>query len=907
MKEIDPKELTFGSLATDVINHKYSQFPTKQDRQTWPEIAWRVAFNVLSSVGAPMNLIEELAYRIAIRQIIPGGRYLYAAGRPYHQVQNCLLLRAEDSREGWADIMHKASMALMSGAGIGIEYSPVRPRGSLISRTGGEATGPTALMQMVNEAGRHIMQGGSRRSAIWAGLGWNHPDIHDFIAIKNWSPEMRALKAKDFNFPATMDGTNVSVRLDDEFFEAYHCNCQSFEANREGCDACCKCGKSVQAHHLHAMAQQVYWATVRQMLKTGEPGFSIDTGENAGETLRNAPVVGATSVVTRQGIQRVNEIVGVPTTVWTGRQWAEDVVFTKTGMNVPTVTVNMTGGRSLRCDPTHEFVVERYVGKGVKRKLVALESIPAGELKTGDILHVSLPEYTTSVPFFPAAYAKSYMMGFIYGDGSFRDGHAEVSICCESKKMCSAFIKAHVHDLEFSVVKDGRRYERLYFKTNHVLFGGRNKSVFPKDFRTDCGYSARSFLAGLFDADGSYDPIQKRVRLGSVHFDFLRDCQRMLEWLGIQSNISKGSQSGYTGAASWQLVVSADSVSEFARLIPTLRLQPQGHDAYRDMLVKVLSVEASPNADVFCADVKVAEHTFMAEGVIISNCTEVTSFDDSDICNLGSINMARIHTLADMEACVELATALLVAGTVYSDVPYDKVNEVRVKNRRLGLGLMGIHEWMLTHGKKYGPDDDLAAYMAVYARSTEYAHRYEDMWSLSRSVKTRAIAPTGTIGIVAETSTGLEPVFCVAYKRRYLKGNVWNYQYVVDPTAQRLIEHTGIAPEAVEDAYALAEEPERRVLFQAWVQQWVDHGISSTINLPHWGSDTNNDSKVQRFGEMLIKYLPKLRGITCYPDGARGGQPLTAVSYKTAMKHVGQILVEAADVCDISHGGTCGA
>src|ERR1043166_6154257 len=133
---------------------------------------------------------------------------------------------------------------------------------------------------------------------------------------------------------------------------------------------------------------------------------------------------------------------------------------------------------------------------------------------------------------------------------------------------------------------------------------------------------------------------------------------------------------------------------------------------------------------------------------------------------------------------------------------------------------------------------------------------------------------TGTIGIVAETTTGTEPIFCVAYKRRYLKGNVTHYQYVVDPTAQRLIDN-GVDPETIEDAYSLAENVERRVAFQVWLQGWVDHAISSTINLPAWGSEHNNEQRVRPFGEMLMKHLPKLRGITCYPDGARGGQPLT--------------------------------
>jgi ribonucleoside-diphosphate reductase alpha chain len=553
MQPIEPQLLTFGQFAQTTIDNKYAKYPTLNDRQTWPEIAQRVASNVLAAVTAPQSLIDELAYRIAIRQIIPGGRYLYAAGRDYHQVQNCLLMRAEDSREGWSEIMHNASMALMSGAGIGIEYSHVRPKGSLIRKTGGEATGGLALMQMVNEAGRFIMQGGSRRSAIWAGLGWDHKDIFDFIHIKDWSPVIRAEKAKDFNFPAPMDGTNVSVRLDGEFFKAYNDN----------------------SHPLHLHAHRVYWETVKQMLKTGEPGFSIDTGDNEGEHLRNA-------------------------------------------------------------------------------------------------------------------------------------------------------------------------------------------------------------------------------------------------------------------------------------------------------------------------------------------CTEVSSDTDSDICNLLSINMARIHTIEDMQACVFVGVALLVAGTEYSHVPYDKVADVRRDKRRLGLGLMGIHEWLIKHGKTYGPDDDLAKYLEIYATSTGVAHEWEDQWGLSHSVKTRAIAPTGTISICAETTSGVEPLFCAAYKRRYLNGREWNYQYVIDPIVKRLVEQ-GINPDDIEDAYSLAENPERRIAFQAWLQQYVDHGISSTLNLPAWGSKYNNEDRVQEFGEMLFRYLPKLRGVTVYPDGARSGQPLNAVKFSTAIKHEGQIFYEQGDVCDISKGGTCGS
>lgn len=543
----------FSSFAWAIATQKNYVHDTEK---TWDEVAKRVSTEVFRAVGQDAKVLPlHVQDLIGKRQFMPGGRYLYATGRPFHQTQNCLLLRAQDSREGWSDLLHKASMALMTGAGIGVDYSTVREEGAIIRRTGGRATGPIALMQMLNECGRGIMQGGSRRSAIWAGLNWRHPDAQKFISAKNWSKDVRRLKEKNFSFPATLDQTNISILLDERFFDAYH--------NRDDND--------------HALANQVYWAVVRQMLETAEPGFSIDVGDNRGETLRNA-------------------------------------------------------------------------------------------------------------------------------------------------------------------------------------------------------------------------------------------------------------------------------------------------------------------------------------------CTEVTSRDSNDICNLGSVNMGRFQKIEEFEAAVWSSTAFLLAGTLYSDVPYPEVDMIRTKNRRLGLGLMGIHEWLLRRGKKYGPDNELAEWLDAYAyQSRRAADVLSEKWRISRPEKVRAIAPTGTISIVAETSSGIEPIFCVAYKRRYLRdGKNWVYQYVVDPVAKRLIEE-GADPNKIEDAYSLAANIERRVEFQSWLQNFVDHGISSTINLPHWGSEYNNENTVQDFGNMLMKYLPTLRGVTCYPDGARGGQPLTPVPYAEAVGQEGiEIIESAADVCSLTGKGTCG-
>ena len=83
--------------------------------------------------------------------------------------------------------------------------------------------------------------------------------------------------------------------------------------------------------------------------------------------------------------------------------------------------------------------------------------------------------------------------------------------------------------------------------------------------------------------------------------------------------------------------------------------------------------------------------------------------------------------------------------------------------------------------------------------------------------------------------------------------------------------------------------------------------ISSTINLPEWGTQGNTDSEVKEFTRVLAEYAPRLRGFTCYPDGSRGGQPLTSVPYEEALKHKDTIYDEIVDICDLTGGGTCGS
>ena len=126
----------------------------------------------------------------------------------------------------------------------------------------------------------------------------------------------------------------------------------------------------------------------------------------------------------------------------------------------------------------------------------------------------------------------------------------------------------------------------------------------------------------------------------------------------------------------------------------------------------------------------------------------------------------------------------------------------------------------------------------------------------------------------------------------------------MDSTAEALIKEHELAPNGIETAASLTDDFERRLGFQADVQDYVDMAISSTINMPSWGSDSNNEDTVAPFAETLARYAPRLRGFTVYPDGARGGQPLTPVSYKEAVRHKGVVFEENSE--QQCNSGVCG-
>jgi hypothetical protein len=188
----------------------------------------------------------------------------------------------------------KSEMALLTGAGIGAYWGEIRPNGFKVKKTGGTASGPIPKAIQINETGRAPCRAATGARAIWGGLPWFHDDIFEWIKAKDWPQYLKDAKASDPSIPAPLDMTNISVCLDDAFFAFYEGDVDSgfLHLDDQAPDWMRADDGGLKPEYVDKdwvqWARDVYGDTVDSMTQTGEPGFSVDTGDQWNEKLRNA-------------------------------------------------------------------------------------------------------------------------------------------------------------------------------------------------------------------------------------------------------------------------------------------------------------------------------------------------------------------------------------------------------------------------------------------------------------------------------------------------------------------------------------------------------------------------------------------------------------------------------------------
>jgi len=285
-------------------------------------------------------------------------------------------------------------------------------------------------------------------------------------------------------------------------------------------------------------------------------------------------------------------------------------------------------------------------------------------------------------------------------------------------------------------------------------------------------------------------------------------------------------------------------------------------------------------------------------------------------CNLGSLNLKTVVCGDNGDAYIDydkLAKSVRTAVRFLDNVidmskyPIEEIGRMTRANRKIGLGVMGFADMLIQLGIPYDSDkaittaEDVMQFIRSQARAAteELARGRGPFPNLSGSVydkpgvkpvrnaTTTTVAPTGTISIIANTSSGIEPIFAIAYVRNVME----NDELVeVNPLFKEIAQREGFYTEelmkkiakvgTVRDMTEVPERwrrifrcayditPEAHVRMQAAFQKHTDNAVSKTVNFP-------KEARAVDVEEVfMLAYQLGCKGVTIYRDGSREAQVL---------------------------------
>ncbi|HBJ75457.1 MAG TPA: ribonucleotide-diphosphate reductase subunit alpha [Syntrophaceae bacterium] len=282
-------------------------------------------------------------------------------------------------------------------------------------------------------------------------------------------------------------------------------------------------------------------------------------------------------------------------------------------------------------------------------------------------------------------------------------------------------------------------------------------------------------------------------------------------------------------------------------------------------------------------------------------------------CNLGSINLGKMVQNGKVNwkrlgKVVNLAVHFLDNVVEANNYPLPKIAEMTMGNRKIGLGVMGWADMLIALGIPYNTEEAVELAHKTMGFINEQGHAASQALAKSRgafpnfkkslydkkgeppmrNATVTTIAPTGTISIIANASSGVEPLFAVSYVRQVMDNDILvevhpyfealakEKGFYSPELMQRIAEHGTLhglteIPEDIRNLFVTAHDitPEVHIRMQAAFQKYTDNAVSKTVNFTN-GATVQDVARVYE-----LAYKLDCKGVTIYRDGSRDQQVLS--------------------------------
>ena len=777
----------WSQMATNVVASKYfrGQIGTPQRERSVKQLIGRVAKTIagwgraqgyFATEPDAQSFEDELTYLLLHQKASFNSPVWFNCGvEAKPQCSACFINSVTDTMDGILTLAKTEGLLFKWGSGTGTNFSSLRSSKEAI-QGGGTASGPVSFMKGFDAFAGVIKSGGrTRRAAKMVILNVDHPDIVEYIKCKA-EEEKKAWSLIDVGYDPSLNGpayssiffqnSNNSVRVPDEFMHA-------IEKDGKWTTKAVTTGQPVDTYRARDLMQMICDAAHQ----CGDPGLQFDTTINDWHTCPNTArinasnpcVTGDTLVATTDGWRRIDALVGHSAAV-IGADGMPHLVTNVFPTGVKRVfRLRTRAGYEVRITADHKVWTADRGDVAVK------------DLEVGDRLALQAPGFGRRALGERLALAVGVAVGdgcltrTVHSNGRTQEiviltmaaGEAgvldEIAGTVNVEKAARRVAGSVGRADEVHVTEGSGSVSRLSFSSQPVVDAFNELAVLDKGsagkrfttaaFELDRA-SMAGMLRGLFTADGTvanYGEKSQYIALDSTSLGLLQQVQLMLLSFGIKSKLyrerrggvassllpdGRGGMREYPVRETHSLRITRSSRFLFEREIgfhtaspkaEALRVLNDEFASYRDELTdKVASIEALGEEPVFDLT-EPATHHFVANGLLVHNCSEYMFLDDS-ACNLSSLNLMRFlreDGSFEVEKYKHGVATMITAQEIIVDnasYPTPAIERNSHDFRPLGLGYANLGALLMSWGIPY--DSEPGRAIAAALTALMHGHAY---------------------------------------------------------------------------------------------------------------------------------------------------------------------------------------